>query len=242
MYSFESRIRYSETDSNGRLRLTSLIDYFQDCTTFHSEDLGLGVGYMKENNLIWVLSGWQIVIHEMPKLGDYVDVVTFPYEFKAFMGNRNFALYGKDKTVYALGNSLWSLLSLETKKPVMPNELMLEKYVLEPPLEMDYAPRKIAVPAGGEKKDPIVVVKHHLDTNNHVNNGQYIRMAQTYLPEDFEICQMRAEYKKQAFLNDTLIPVVTESDSIVLVSLQSEDGKPYVTVEFTGKIAKECEM
>ena len=48
MYAFDSRIRYSETDSEGRLTLNALLNYFQDCSTFHSEDVGLGIGYMKE--------------------------------------------------------------------------------------------------------------------------------------------------------------------------------------------------
>ena len=51
MYSFNSRIRYSELDETGRLRLESLLDYFQDCSTFHSEDIGLGVDYLKERHL-----------------------------------------------------------------------------------------------------------------------------------------------------------------------------------------------
>ena len=39
MYQFQSRIRYSEVDSEGRLTMASLINYFQDCSTFQSEDL-----------------------------------------------------------------------------------------------------------------------------------------------------------------------------------------------------------
>ena len=42
MYTFDSRIRYSETDSEGKLTMASIINYFQDCSTFQSEDLGLG--------------------------------------------------------------------------------------------------------------------------------------------------------------------------------------------------------
>ena len=45
MYTFESRIRYSETDSEGKLTMASLINYFQDCSTFQSEDHGLGLDY-----------------------------------------------------------------------------------------------------------------------------------------------------------------------------------------------------
>ena len=62
MYTFEGRIRYSETDSEGKLTMASLINYFQDCSTFHSEELGLGVEYLKAEHLVWVLSAWQIVV------------------------------------------------------------------------------------------------------------------------------------------------------------------------------------
>lgn len=44
MYSFNSRVRYSEVNKDGRLKLVSLLDYFQDCSTFHSEDAGDGNG------------------------------------------------------------------------------------------------------------------------------------------------------------------------------------------------------
>ena len=61
MYTFDSRIRYSETDSEGKLTMASLINYFQDCSTFQSEDLGVGLEYFRENHMVWVLSSWQIV-------------------------------------------------------------------------------------------------------------------------------------------------------------------------------------
>ena len=42
MYSFDSRVRYSETGENGRLSIRGMIDYMQDCSTFQSEDAGVG--------------------------------------------------------------------------------------------------------------------------------------------------------------------------------------------------------
>ena len=62
MYSFESRIRYSETGSDGKLTILSLMDYFQDCSTLQSEDLGVGLSYLLERNMVWVVSSWQIAI------------------------------------------------------------------------------------------------------------------------------------------------------------------------------------
>lgn len=232
MYAFDSRIRYSETDSEGELTLNALLNYFQDCSTFHSEDVGLGIGYMKEIGQAWVLSSWQIVVDRYPKLGEKVKIVTLPYELKGFLGYRNFAMLDEEGNYLAKANSLWSLLDMTTGKPVAVNEAMHKGYGIDEKLDMDYAPRKITVPEGGQMLEPIVVKKHHLDTNHHVNNGQYVSIAMEYLPDGFLIHQMRAEYKKQAFLDDVLYPCVVSVESGYVVSLRDEEGRPYVSVEF----------
>jgi acyl-ACP thioesterase len=236
MYLMDGRIRYSETDRDGILTLPALINYFQDCSTFHSEELGLGTGYLQERHLVWVLCSWQIVVERYPRLSERVKVGTAPYEFKSFLGYRNFAMTTQEGEYLARANSLWSLLSTDTLKPAIPPEEMLRGYELSERLDMDYAPRKITVPAGGADREPIVVKKHHLDTNNHVNNGQYVDMAMDFLPENFAIGQLRAEYKRQAFLEDVLYPHVAREDRRLVVALNDEAGKPYVVVEFTGEV------
>ena len=232
MYSFESRIRYSESDCEGRLTLASLLNYFQDCSTFQSEELGLGVRYMEQNHMAWVLSSWQIVVNRYPELCERVTVGTLPYGFKGFLGYRNFIMQTENGENLAVANSLWCLLDRNTGKPTSATEAMLQGYRLEERLPMDYTSRKIVLPDGGEHREPIVVKKHHLDTNHHVNNGQFVDMAMEFLPEDFVIRQMRAEYKKQAFLDDILYPYVIREDSKCVVNLTDEDGRTYVAVEF----------
>ena len=39
-YSFESRVRFSEIGEDGCLTLPGVLDYFQDCCTFESEQTG----------------------------------------------------------------------------------------------------------------------------------------------------------------------------------------------------------
>ncbi|MDE7113053.1 MAG: acyl-[acyl-carrier-protein] thioesterase, partial [Acetatifactor sp.] len=166
------------------------------------------------------------------KLNERVKIGTSPYEFKSFLGSRNFVMMTEEGEYLAKANSLWSLLDTQTWKPTAPPEEMLKAYVLSPKLDMDYAPRKIVVPTGGNDMDVITVKKHHLDTNNHVNNGRYVDMAMEFLPENFTIRQMRAEYKKQAHLDDMLYPYVAEENGRLVVALRDESGKPYVVVEF----------
>ena len=69
MYTFNSRVRYSETDEGGCLSVSGIINYMQDCSTFQSEDCGVGVGYLEASHKAWLLSSWQIMIDRYPGLG-----------------------------------------------------------------------------------------------------------------------------------------------------------------------------
>ena len=56
-----------------------------------------------------------------------------------------------------------------------------------------------------------------------------------YLPEDFTVGQLRAEYKKQAFLDDIFYPYVAGEENKIVVVLADADDRPYVCVEFQRK-------
>ena len=99
IYSFDTRIRFSEIDENGFLRFDNFINYFQDCSTFQSEDLGLGVEYLRKMERVWVVSFWQVDINKYPRLGDKVTVGTFAYDFKSFLGYRNFFMRMKTVSI-----------------------------------------------------------------------------------------------------------------------------------------------
>lgn len=231
MYCFKSRVRYSETDQNGFLTLGGIVDYFQDCSTFQSEELGVGFQYVSERGLVWVLSSWQVVVDRYPRLGEEIVIGTFPYGFKSFMGMRNFFLEDSQGVKIAYASSIWTLMDMNKKCPTRPLPEMLEKYVLEEKLPMDYAPRKIAVEERGAEKERILIKAHHLDMNNHVNNGQYIRIAMEALEKEIKVKQMRAEYKKSAVLNDKMIPYVSEKNGVYTVELCNTDGELFSVVE-----------
>lgn len=232
MFYFDSRIRYSECDSKCKLTLEALLNYFQDASTFQSEDLGVGFAYLVPRNLVWVLASWQIEIKRMPALGESVEIGTLPYDFKGFLGSRNFFMRTKEGEMLAKANSLWTLLNYDSMKPTMPTQEMLDYYPVEPRLDMDYSGRKIIVGNEGETQEPIVVRKQHLDSNNHVNNAQYVSIAVDYLPEDFVIGGLRVEYKRQAHLHDVLVPYVVKNGDKIVVSLRDENDAVYVNAEF----------
>ena len=117
MYSFKSRVRYSEVGEDKKLSLNGIINYFQDCSTFQSEMLNNGVERLEELHRVWVLSSWQIVIERYPKLCEEIEIGTWPYYFKNFAGYRNFTMRDQEGKLIAYANSLWSFLDTDTGLP-----------------------------------------------------------------------------------------------------------------------------
>ncbi|MGI6095122.1 MAG: acyl-[acyl-carrier-protein] thioesterase [Lachnospiraceae bacterium] len=231
-YSFDSRVRFSETDEDRKLTLNSIINYFQDCSTFQSELLGDGFLQLREQERVWMLSSWQIVIDRYPKLCEPITVSTWAYDFRHCFGSRNFTLDMEDGSRAAYANSLWVYVNTRNGKPEQIPEALFDLYKPEERLPMEYAPRKIAVPKDCQTLESFPVRLHHLDVNHHVNNGQYIEMARELLEEDFPVHQMRAEYKKQAKLGDMIVPKMYRDDSTTVVVLSDTDDQPYAIVEF----------
>ena len=233
MYSFDSRIRYSEIDKEGKLTLESLINYFQDCSTFQTEEGPANIAFMKERGIAWVLNSWQIEINRFPRLCEEVTIGTLPYELKGFFGHRNFFMDTKEGERLAVANSVWTLFDFVKGVPSRITPEMADTYPTDEKLDMNYAGRKIDIPTDVEavKGDEIVIRKYHLDTNNHVNNGQYVRMAiDACSDSELPVRSMRAEYKRQAVLGDVLYPEVYNSDPRV-IDLKDVDGKSVCTVE-----------
>ena len=233
MYQMDARVRYSEVDETHRIKLESVLDYFQDCCTFHSEDVGGGLEFLKGQKRAWLLASWQIVIKEYPKLGEQIRITTQACGSEKMFGYRNFMIHDEAGNMVVKAYSIWSLLDMKKGRPCMVQPEDIELYGMEEPLPMEKVSRKIAVPKeGGQQQKGFLVQEYHLDTNHHVNNGQYVRMATAYLPDDFSVREMRVEYRRQAKLGDMIQPMRYELEDGYLVVLQDPEGKIYCVVRF----------
>lgn len=233
MYEFESRVRYSEVDSKGALKYSALVNYLQDCSTFQSEDLGLGVEYLKSKGLAWVLNYWQIDIVRRPVLAENIIIGTIPIEIKGFIGFRNF--YIKDKetgTFLVKAYSVWTLIDLKTMRPTKADMSMLEGYVCGEKLDMEYLPRKIALGENYIEEAAITITEQMIDTNDHVNNEQYIELALLKAAKEKAIKRIRAEYKAPSFAGDSLIPRVYREEQGVSVAFMKDGTEPSMKCEF----------
>ena len=271
MYSFKSRVRYSELAADKRLSLVSIINYFQDCCSFEAEDKDVGIQWLVDHNTAWMLTNWQIHILRRPGYCEDIEIITWASGFKFFIGKRSFLIRScsGEPLVYAL--SEWAYVNVAENHPeknVPAKEI--EVYGMDDPIEKRFS--EFAIPVSekdrlingkidisflkdidlsclktnGYPDTPavsanngiwfprsIVVSDEHLDTNNHVNNAQYVAFATTQLPADYKADIFRAEYKMQSKLGDILYPVVKKSDDGYIVVLIDEDGNVKLVCELT---------
>ena len=231
-YTLEGRIRFSEVDHTRRITLPGIINYFQDCSTFHSESLGVGLSYCAKRRKVWILSAWQVEVERYPVMGEPVKISTWATKFDGLLGLRNFCMEDEGQKMAAWANSVWVYMDASKGRPAKPDEHEITCYGTAEPLPMEYAPRKIALPGQFEDGEAFPVRRYHIDTNEHVNNCQYVQMALEGLAEETEIRKLRVEYKKSAVYGDIIYPQYAREDERTVAKLCDGAGKPYAVVEF----------
>lgn len=82
----------------------------------------------------------------------------------------------------------------------------------------------------GKECDPFLVQEYHLDTNHHMNNGQYVRMARAALEREITVRE-RVSNTQTGDAGDQITPVIYETEEYCMVSLNGKDGKPYAVVQ-----------
>lgn len=231
-YKWETRIRFSEVDETGNLPMTGILNYFQDTSTFQSEDLGVGVERLRRGNRAWVLSSWQIEVKRYPKLKESITCQTWATGFRGFMGFRNFLMTDEAGEALACAHTIWSHINAVTGHPIRPPKEELELYGMSDPYPMEEIGRKIPLPKEMTKLDAVPVHKFQIDTNGHVNNCQYVAMMMDLVPQTASYQKMRVEYKQAAVYGDVIYPCYGNLDGKIVVALCNIDGDPYAVAEF----------
>lgn len=236
MFSFDTRVGFSQVDAERNIKVEALLDLFQDCTCFQAEKLGVGFEFLEPKHRAWLLNSWQIDVIRFPKFNDKITIGTMPNSFRGFIGERNFVAKDELGEILVMANSVWTFMDMENMRPARILPEFLEVYELEQKLPMDYCGRKIKLPDeidGFELKKhrEFKVREYHLDSNQHVNNGQYVHIASGFWGRGNNIKRLRVEYRRQALLGEWMIPVSYEKDEICMVALNDEENRPYAVIE-----------
>ena len=237
MYKCKDRVSYSRIDTEGKLKEYAIVNAMQDCSLFHSEDVGLSCMDLKsEDAHAWLVNSWDIVIKRRPIMGEVFEVSTWPYKMRGVFGMRNFVMKTEEGETLAYADSHWFFFDQKTGTPVKPEPEDYEAYGMEEPYPMEYKPRKIKIPENLVYCDSITVCENHMDTNSHMNNGEYVRLAADHLPFGFEVEELRVEYRLAAKLGDEIQCYTCEQEEGFYVVMTDKEKSPFAITCFKGRI------
>lgn len=216
----------------GKLKIHAIVNALQDCCLFHSEEVGRSCMDLKKDSYAWLVNTWHIVIRRRPVMGEKFLVKTWPYKFRGIFGMRNFVMESEEGETLVYADSQWFYFNHETGAPARPTKEDVEPFGLEEPYPMEHQPRKVVFPQDLVYQDIIRVCANHLDTNEHVNNGEYVRMAMDYVPKGYPVAEIHVEYRLAAKLGDIIQIHTKKEEDAYYVVMTDDKMSPYVITCF----------
>jgi medium-chain acyl-[acyl-carrier-protein] hydrolase len=167
-------VRSYEADVQGNATMPLLCRLMQESASNHAEHLGLGITWLNENNLAWVLRRQRITMDAYPRWGETVRILTWPTGKDRLLWHRDFSLLNEKGDVIGRATTAWLVIDRASRRPQRADTLP----PLDPPSDVERAfPRWAERVAALSEHAPsyFVGVRYRdLDVNAHVNSAQYI--------------------------------------------------------------------
>lgn len=191
------RVRHSEADVHGRLKLRALADYIQKAAAVDAERLGFGRSELLRCDRIWVLSRLRLELSRYPQIGDAVTIRTWPSTFDKLFARRQFELRMPDGEPAARGSSWWLLAGAGARRPLRP-ELFADRFPDHRDLP-EFFPALDKIPRRRVAADRELTVEYSdVDVNGHLNNAEYAAIVQNFLGDRFQVGVMQLNFIAEA--------------------------------------------
>ena len=167
------RVHTCDTDSSGRLKVSSVFNHIQNVAAIHAERLGAGIEEMLRQGMFWVLSWARSEFARFPMFGDEFSARLGPNAGTSFSQSGIFSSWTRRAIFFAGLTTAWLLVDMVTKKaksatclsdgiPYREGEHALCCY----PERMDSQPDCTTLFTRRIRYSD-------LDVNRHVNNARY---------------------------------------------------------------------
>lgn len=173
-YTITTRVSSYQTDMNGRMMPSAILEVMQEMAGAHAELLGIGRSTLLDMNLVWVLTRVEVQMARYPLFGETISVETFPMPNRRWFFPRYFIFRDEDGKQIGCAGSLWVLLDVRERRMSRPDPVLAmlpDNSDLTAPLGL---PATVAEIAGAFETQTFRPVYTDLDMNGHVNNTRYL--------------------------------------------------------------------
>lgn len=232
MFNYKTKVSYSRIDKDGCLSVCNTVDAMQDGCMFHTSTVGHSATLLLKKNRAWMVSSWYVIFIRRPELDEVISVDAWIYNMSRLFSSWNYKISSDNGELLAYADAQWFYADPTTGKPARIDDDERNAYNIEPQLDMPKKSRRITYPDSMNYRYAIEVSPNYLDTNLHVNNGQYIRIATNVLPYDMNVKELRAEYCKAAKYGDTLHIYTKDEGDYYYVLFKNNEAEIFFVCEF----------
>lgn len=185
VYREEFKLRYREVDRNGFIKTLSWFDFMQEAAAEHATRLGVGYEVLAERRCFWVLAALHLEVLRRARIGETLKLDTWPGVFRRLYAMRHFSFTDGEGAEVAHASSEWMIISLDSGRPQRAESIAPGvPDNRERPVYFDFAEK---IPAAAESGEAMTVpVRYSMeDVNGHLNNAEYVGIAQNWLDDRF---------------------------------------------------------
>lgn len=224
----------TESDFDGRIRLSALLGAMQNAADRHLEDAGISVGRMLEKGMAWILMTTRVNLASVPKLGDPLTLETWNCGASGVLWVRDYRLLGKDGAELAQASTAWTLVDISKRRILRPSAFPFPLSISSrPSTSTAGAPDKVVLSgieeAAWSESVPYTVPYSAVDCYGHLNNARYADLCTDLLTIDElrerDIRSMHITYSREAALGDRISLRRAVRGNEVLISGDAENGR-----------------
>lgn len=227
-------LRGYECDAFGRLSLPTLMNWMQESANRNAIDYGIGIADLERQGFGWMLMRFQVRMHQYPRYGQTIRVVTYPTEVEKYFIHRDFRVFSDSGTLLADASSVWLVFSTE-KRTMVPLPAFIK--TLHPPAVDNPLPKLIIKPDfqtrtfSPTNQKNVEVGWLSIDQNQHVNNVAYVQWLLEAIDKETlqtgELAEIDLVYRTESHWGDSLLVQSADESPATRVHriVQQESGK-----------------
>lgn len=179
----EHEVAYYECDINQNMTFPALLSVAIKASSDQSDQLERGTEYINTLGITWVITQTEVMIQQLPQVGETIKITTDPTEFNRFFCYRSFFVTNeKDEELVKIDMS-FVLMDIENRKMSSVDAELMAPYESSQVKKIRRWPKIEKVE--GDQRQLYHVRYYDLDSNHHVNNAMYFNWLIDVLGYDF---------------------------------------------------------
>ena len=226
LFKQEYILRTSDFDKFNHIKLSSVLDLFQDAAGRHAEELGVGYDEMLERSYFWVLIKIKFQVIKSPAFHQKVVVKTWPLSPNKFIYRREYSIESENGEKLIIGSSEWVVMNSLKRRLVSAPDLYPFTEGFHP--ERNFEERLDRLDEFETDTLPYSITPgfSEIDANNHVNNTKYANFVFDAINPENELKTdiFQIDYKKEVLQGTNLNIYHKKEENTILAEGRDDEG------------------